>query len=180
MIIIAVASSSVFKIDPVHASVAALNLTAEVIPDESPSESPPQPMGMRQIIAGAYSRAWNLLPRAPKGAYVIAVENGLTLTMNGHVDIAHGLIMTPSGYNIGRDSESVPVPEELARMVAAEYHQCTTAGKLEAARSGSNHADPHRVWSGGVTDRKTILTALVTDLLRTAIQIEAVHATHHP
>ena len=170
MIRIVVGSKSAFKVEAVKAAVSALGLEADVRGIETDSLVAPQPFGLIETQNGALARA--LSAHGTDGAaYAVGIENGLVPQGEATVDLAVVVVLTPALDVRHVRSESVPVPPELVR-ASWESGQRVTAGQLEARRSGCDHADPHRVWSGGKTDRKTILIAAVREALLAATRTE--------
>ena len=166
MIRIVVGALSPIKIEAVKAAAAELGLEAEVVGIETSSGVPPQPIGA-DALKGAFIRARSA--RAFVAAdWAIGIENGLE-SENVLVDVAYVVVLPPHAVGAFVRSEAVPVPQELLDAVVAAK-QRVTAGELEARRSGSDPADPHRVWSGGKTDRKTLLAAAIREALLAAIR----------
>jgi len=167
---IIVGSKSPLKIEAVKAAAAALGLKAEVIGVEADSRVVPQPFGLMETQNGALSRAL-AAHDIDREAYAIGIENGLVPECETTYDIACVDILTPSLDLFRVRSRGVPVPVELVR-ASWVSGQAKTAGALEAERSGSDPADPHRIWSAGKTDRKAILTDAVREALLAATRTE--------
>lgn len=173
MIRIVVGSASVLKIEAVQAAIDLLGLEAEIVGVAAESGVPNQPYGREQTLEGAMNRA-RAAREAGKGAYAIGIENGLVPSGDAVLDIAFVVVFDPAGRRLVRRSLGVAVPRELVEM-SLQSGQRTTAGKLEADRSGCDHADPHRFWSNGQTNRKQILVkALCAVLLPATIHEEGV------
>ena len=176
MIRIVIGSTSAHKRDAVHMALEALGdevpgrEAADIVIVEAPSGVPPQPYGRKQTLQGAENRA-RAAREAGKGAYAIGIENGLVPHGTYVADIAYVVIFTPSGRRVMRNSTPVPVPQELVDAALASG-QLTTAGTLEAERSGCDPADPHAHWTDGATTRKEILAKAVFYALLSATNIE--------
>lgn len=171
MIRIIVGTKSALKIEAVKAAVDILGLEASVVGVETSSGVNPQPVSGVETRFGAENRTKRAHATDP-GAYAIGIENGLVTKEDGTtVDVAYVMIITPTDGIAALFSEGVPVPRELVK-ASLESCQLVTAGDLEAKRSGCPGDDPHRVWSGGKTDRKTILTEAITRALLAATRIE--------
>ena len=170
MIRIAVGSESPIKIEAVRAAVAALELEAVVVPVAVVSGVPPQPSGSLETLSGASHRANQARAKYPNDL-CIGIESGLVPQGTWFGDLAYVAVITSRGQRFTRYSKVVPVPMELVQMSLAS-EQKITAGALEAERSGCDPQDPHRVWSGGKTDRKTLLIETVRETLLAAIQAE--------
>ncbi len=161
-------SKSRIKRDATDIALARLDgLKSDVIERDGDSGVPNQPYEHIVTLGGAIHRAHGLRPEWP-GRYILAVENGIAPRGQGYVDLAYVVVLTPDGRIVIRHSESVPVPPELVeRSRATDWN--VTAGKLEAARTpGCDHADPHVVWSGGKTDRRTLLASAILDAMKAA------------
>lgn len=167
---IIVGSKSALKIEAVKAAVRALALRAEVIGVEAASCAAPQPFGIEETQNGALARALAAQDDDHE-AYAIGIENGLVPRGGTTYDIACVDILTPSIELHRVRSRGVPVPPELVEASWASG-QRKTAGALEAERSGCDPADPHRVWSGGKTDRATLLADAVREALLAATRTE--------
>ncbi|HTK59966.1 MAG TPA: DUF84 family protein [Candidatus Baltobacteraceae bacterium] len=178
MIRIIVGSKSAFKVDAVKAAAASLGLEADVVGVDVISGVPSQPFGLVETQNGALARALAAHAADP-AAYAVGIENGIVKEGGAYRDFAVVDLLTPSVDHHRVRSEGVTVPAELAK-VSWESGQRVTAGKLEAQRSGFDHADPHRVWSGGKTDRKTILIAAVREALFAATRTEGVPSMSAP
>lgn len=170
MIRIVVGSKSAIKIEAVEAAAAALGIEADVVGVEIDSRVPPQPFGQQETLNGALARALGAQATDPD-AYAIGIENGLIVEGPTVTDVAFVALLTPEIDLVWLRSEAVPVPGDLAR-ASWNSGQSVTAGSLEARRSGCDPADPHRLWSDGRTDRKTILTAAVRQALQNATRTE--------
>lgn len=171
---IIVGSKAAQKIEAVKAAAKAIGLEAEIIGENSMSGVPEQPFG-NQTMYGAYNRARYVasIVKNFDADFYIGIENGIEAR---RVDVDYACVAIITSHNsdgIFVFSDAVPVPRELVMQVV-ESKQTVTAGSLEAMRSGCDPADPHQVWSGGKTDRKTILTEAITRALRTATRIEGV------
>jgi|GEM_PF-1477991 len=172
MIRIVVGSRSPLKIAAVKAAVDSLGLAAEILGIETDSRVPPQPFGLVETKNGALARAI-AAHDMDGGAYAVGIENGLLKEDGATRDAACVAVLTPSVDLFHALSDGVLVPEELVRAAWASG-QAVTAGALEAARSGCDPADPHRVWSGGKTDRATLLADAVREALLAATRTEGV------
>lgn len=140
----------------------------DIQPHAPTSGVPNQPLGDAQIILGALQRAGS----GKAGHYVVALENGVTARGSSFVDLAYVVVVAPSGHTIVRSSRSVPVPSELVEKTRSSA-QKITCGQLEAARTpGCDHENPHVVWSGGTTNRSSLMAEAVEEALRAAIQAE--------
>lgn len=162
-----VGSKSAIKVTAVEAAAAELGLEAEVVGIETDSRVAAQPFGLQETLNGALARALAAQDADPS-AYAVGIENGLLNERHAMVDVACLAVLTPEIDLVCLRSEAVHVPADLARAAWASG-QSVTAGALEARRSGCDPADPHRVWSEGRTDRKTILTAAVREALSIAL-----------
>lgn len=168
---IVVGSESRFKIDAVREAAASLGLAgAEIVGCKTDSGVPEQPYGRLQTLAGAKERARQALEKFP-GAYAVGIENGLVPHGNWTGDLAYVAVITPDGRHYTRQSIAVAVPDDLVQASLASG-QTVTAGKLEAKRSGCDHADPHVVWSKGQANRKDILFNAVVEVLTAATRNE--------
>jgi len=165
-----VGSKSAIKVGAVEAAVAELGLEADVIGVETDSGVSPQPFGKQETLNGALARALEAQASDPE-AYAVGIENGLVKEKGIAHDVAYVVVLTPKIELVCLLSRAVQVPAELAQ-ASWDSGQNKTAGALEAQRSGCDPADPHRVWSDGKTDRKTILTDAVREALLAAIRTE--------
>lgn len=164
MIRIVVGSKTGIKIEATEIAARLEGLEAKVDGTDSDPRELSQPMGLR-ALHGAIVRSHEAA-MAPDWDIAIGIENGLSLEGNVFVDLAYVNVLLPDGSGMFARSEAVQVPEELARIVLAGK-QRQTIGQLEAARTpGCDHRDPHRVWTNGRTDRKTILVATIREVLK--------------
>lgn len=171
MISIVVGSTNDIQIAAVKAAAAELGIEAEVEGLEADSGVPRQPYEALTTLMGAKFRADGIHGQRP-GAYALAIQNGL-VPKNGRThDLAYVAIVTPHQKHFSRCSESVPVPAELVELSRASGWT-QTAGELEAARSGCDPGNPHRVWSDGKTDCQAILAQAVREALRAALSCSA-------
>ncbi len=163
MIRIVVGSTSPIKIAAIQEAAEQLGLRVTVHGIDADSGELSQPLAFR-TMHGALTRAQEV-SMMPEWDMAIGIENGISLESQVFVDLAYVAILMPDGSSTLEPSESVPVPTDLALAVLS-CKQRQTIGQLEAARSGCDHADPHRVWTNGRTDRKTILVAAVQKALK--------------
>ncbi len=170
MIRIAIGSESPLKMEAVREAVTALGLEAVVVSVVTVSGVPPQPYERLQTLSGASHRAEQARAKYPNDL-CIGIENGLVPYGSWVGDVAYVVVITSDGKRFVRHSKAVPVPTELVRMSLAS-DQKITAGALEAERSGCDPQDPHHVWSGGKTDRKTLLVDAVREALLAATLTE--------
>jgi non-canonical (house-cleaning) NTP pyrophosphatase len=166
MIRVASGSASLGKLEAALAGAEGLTTDVFGVGDID-SGVPNQPIGA-QIIAGAFNRAYGARLRCP-GAYALGIENGIDTAMEA--DYAIALVITPSGICIFLRSEAVTVPKEIIKRVLLEG-QRITGGQIQAELTGSYPYDPQFVWSGGRTNRKTILTPTIAEVLKYAIRVE--------
>jgi len=167
---IAVGSESPLKFLAVREAALALGIDAEIVACAARSDVPPQPYGRLETLFGAFRRADGARAAHP-GAYAVGIENGLVPDGARTCDIAYVAVVAPDGRRFSRASSAVAVPEELVHASFVSGRNAT-AGALEAARSGCDPADPHRVWSGGTTDRKTLLIEALKEALLAATRTE--------
>lgn len=174
MIRIVVGSTSILKVRAVELAIERVGVDAKVIGVDADSGVPPQPYGREQTVEGAINRARAALKACAEGDYAVGIENGLVPSGPDVVDVAYVVVFVPSGHRLVRRSVGVPAPPEIVEAALAAK-QSRTAGALEAARSGSDPADPHRVWSKGTTDRETVLVnVLYSALLSATVHEEGV------
>ncbi len=170
MIRIVVGSESPLKIEAVKAAVAELGLAADIVAMKTGSGVPPQPYGRQETVQGALTRAL-MAQGAHPGAYAVGIENGLMPIGMQVCDVAYVVVLTPDAGLYAMPSEPVAVPDDLV-VACLGADQMITAGELQAERDGGDPADPHRAWSGGKTDRATILKAAIRDTLLAATRTE--------
>ena len=159
-----VGSMSVIKLEAVRMAAEQLGLSVDVRGIEAASGELSQPLALR-TLHGAITRAHEASMEPAGWDVAIGIEIGISLEQDRFVDLAYIAVLLPDGSGAHVRSEAVPVPTDLAHVVLA-CKQRQTIGQLEAARSGCDHTDPHRVWTNGRTDRKTILVAAVREVLK--------------
>lgn len=167
MIRIVVGSKTPIKIEATEIAANLEALRASVRGVDCDPRELSQPLG-RRTLHGAITRA-DEAAMEPDWDIAIGIENGLVLERGMFSDLAYVALILPDGSGTFARSEAVPVPVDLAHIVLGGK-QRQTIGQLEAARTpGCDHRDPHRIWTNGRTDRKTILVATIREVLKFAI-----------
>lgn len=151
------------KVEAVKAAVFALSLDASVDCKDVGSGVNPQPYGQVETLRGALNRARAAQLTNPRGLS-FGIENGLIPQGDKTYDQAFMALITPDARILVLRSGAVLVPDHLVEASRASGWSIT-AGALQAALDGGDPADPQRVWSGGKTDRKTLLTETATKAL---------------
>jgi non-canonical (house-cleaning) NTP pyrophosphatase len=100
---------------------------------------------------------------------VVAIENGVSMRGDVHVDLAYVVVLDSDRHFTVRSSQHVLVPPELV-VEAQKVRWTKTCGQFEAARTpGCDPADPHVVWTRGATSRRVLLTDTVEEALRAVL-----------
>lgn len=166
-----IASKSKIKADAVTAALGDI----EILPVESQSNIPEQPMGYEQILQGVMNR---IETGRKNGAteQITAIENGLLL---GKELLSHEMVLDAIGEKVEEDSwydvafvaiddgenhhvvrlsKGVKIPQYLIDKVLAVGDQSITMGKFLAKEHPEiNHQDPHIFLTSGKISRLQLM-----------------------
>lgn len=130
----------------------------------SSSGAPEQPHGDAEILYGALNRL-RTIDQCHLDAFVVAIENGVAMREQHWEDLAYVVVRSPDDVLTIRHTRGVVVPTELV-VASAKTNWSVTCGKLEAERTpGTNHQNPHIVWSRGRHSRFDLLTETLKDAI---------------
>jgi len=167
MIRIVIGTESELKLRAAEKAVARLGIEAVILGVNVASGVPNQPFGHDQALDGARTRARRVQDLTEPDDYVVGIENGLVHVGKHTFDVGYIVVVTPENVAHHYSTAGVIVPPEIVEAaIAAGLDK--TVGSLEAERSGSDPADPHKVWSKGRTDRETLLADALYAILLTA------------
>lgn len=138
------------------------DLDVKGVPVPDCPDVPPQPIGLKQTRQGALYRALAVLEADPTVEYGIGIENGILLfdekdPVEGGVDPAVVCIVRRgSAQETFATGEGVPVEGKYI-LLSLGTGQQKTCGKFIAEETGYNHANWHKDYSGGATDREELI-----------------------
>lgn len=162
--IIVVASTNQIKIDAVREACRELQLGIPVEGIDVSSGVPVQPIGLKEIHAGASHRAREAHKRKPH-ATVIGIENGIEYVSPHWRDMSAVHVLLPDGHTLNAVSEAIAVPMPIVKKMLQRGREHTTIGKIVAELYLCNPRDPHYFLTDGKTSRQRIIKNTVQSAL---------------
>ena len=166
--IVAVGGTNIIKIAAVqdafdrYDSLRPFDEPMKVCGSVAASSAPDQPFGLQETAAGAATRALRALGATPNAGWGVGIENGILHGGVGlWVDVAVVAVINSTNYKpTFATSVGIPCPGP-AFGGSVSQDQAVTAGSAIATKEGCDPADWHKHFTGGLLDRKKLLTDAV-------------------
>ena len=171
MIKIVVGSPSECKLLAVRQACLELNLDCEIVGFETESGQNEQPVGLKETVAGALTRAKSAQAK-DYNAIAIGIESGIIRTgepYNVSIDLA--VIVALFGDDITiTTSNGMQFVEEFVNIAQERSFRYSTVGSVIAESFGSNKNDPHSFVSDGTVSRSETIKNGVVIVMKQAIK----------
>ncbi len=157
---IALGSQSAVKMQAVAMACGRMGWgTVRVTAVTAPSGQDAQPARLRDIYAGALTRAEIVREQCPD-SLCIGIESGIVSLLDVRpltFDLAVIVVLVPGGRNIVTTSTGIEFPQDCVVEAWRRGLATCTVGMVITAMKGGGHEDPHAALTGGKFTRAELL-----------------------
>jgi len=168
--ILALGSTSIHKIEALDDAIDAYDLPYMLLQVKVNSLVNPQPIGIHEIVAGAFNRATAALEEVKEAELGLGIESGILVTSfkgeTKYIDLAAVCLLDKNGWSTITTSTGLEFPEYAVLSSKAANWQ-RSAGSYVVAEAKEDPTDATKFLMRGLFDRRdTLVMAIKMALLR--------------